>query len=41
MTELVTLMMDKAGQFGVLIAVLWLFRNYVRISFDFGKPTKE
>ena len=39
--ELVQLVMTEAGPWGVLVGVLWLFRNYVRISFNFGKSIKE
>jgi hypothetical protein len=39
--ELVQLVMTEAGPFGVLVGVLWLFRNHVRFSFNFGKSIKE
>jgi hypothetical protein len=39
--ELVLLVMEKVGPWGGLVGCLWLFRDHVRISLNFGKSTKE
>lgn len=35
--ELLLLVMSKAGPYALPIGVLYLFRNYLRFSFAFGK----
>ena len=41
MMELLLLVIIEAGHWGVLVGILWLFRDYLRISLAFGKATNK